>query len=131
MTTNYLQYFELMHIHRRIHSACFSQKAYILALFLLLSLALVSKSFANNLNHTVFKTPADASVSFQVLQGKSTRIICSGVRISNFELITSISCLKKLENIKARTVKFMPYQVWARIMEIFDLYPGKNQKRER
>ena len=74
---------------------CSWRQACIWVALFLLPLAL--ESMANEVNHKVFKTPADASVSFQMLQGKSTHIICSGVRISNFELITSISCLKKLE----------------------------------
>jgi hypothetical protein len=65
-----------------------------LALFLL---PLALESMANEVNHKAFKTPAEASVSFQVFQEDFPHVICSGARISRLELITSTNCVKKLK----------------------------------
>ncbi|WP_257275941.1 hypothetical protein [Endozoicomonas sp. SESOKO4] len=64
---------------------------------LLLLLPLASEATANNNKYKVFKTPADSSVSFQIVQDNATHVICLGARTSHVELFTSISCLKRLK----------------------------------
>ncbi|WP_448216892.1 hypothetical protein [Endozoicomonas sp. 2B-B] len=64
---------------------------------LLLLLPLASEAMADNHKYKVFKTPAESSVSFQIIQDNATHVICLGARISHVELVTSISCLKRLK----------------------------------
>ena len=43
------------------------------------------------------KTPAEASVSFQVISGENQAPLCSGARFSHTELVTSASCMEKIK----------------------------------